>query len=66
MGELFMATMDALMVEAVGKPVIKGRRPIPIPSEGEILIKVTTVGCKLHPAPPLPYFNNNISHSKPL
>lgn len=39
-----MATMDALMVEAVGKPVIKTKRPIPIPSEGEILIKVTVVG----------------------
>ncbi|ERF73023.1 hypothetical protein EPUS_07117 [Endocarpon pusillum Z07020] len=39
-----MATMDALMVEAVGQPIVKGKRPIPTPSEGEILVKVTVVG----------------------
>ncbi|KAL8926661.1 MAG: hypothetical protein Q9208_002735 [Pyrenodesmia sp. 3 TL-2023] len=36
--------MDALMVETVGQPIIKGKRPIPTPSEGEVLIKVTVVG----------------------
>ena len=38
--------MDALVVETIGRPVIKTRRKIPQPNEGEILIKVTVVGCK--------------------
>ena len=36
-----MATMNALMVEEIGKPVVFRKRPIPTPGEGEILIKVT-------------------------
>ena len=40
-----MATMNALAVEAVGKPIALIQRPIPTPTEGEILIKVTVVGC---------------------
>ena len=36
-----MTTMDALMVEETGKPVVLRKRPIPTPGEGEILIKVT-------------------------
>lgn len=47
-----MATMDALMVETVGQPVVLRKRPIPEPGEGEIRIKVTVVGgpSHLHPA----------------
>jgi len=41
-----MATMNALMVEAVGRPIVLGKRPIPTPAKGEILIKVTVVGCE--------------------
>lgn len=40
-----MATMNALVVEAIGKPVVLRQRPIPSPAEGEILVKVTVVGC---------------------
>ena len=40
-----MATMNALAVETVGKPIVLIQRPIPTPTEGEILIKVTVVGC---------------------
>lgn len=41
-----MATMDALMVEEIGKPIMLRKRPIPSPAEGEILVKVTVVGCE--------------------
>lgn len=40
-----MTTMNALMVEAIGKPIVLGERPIPSPGEGEVLVKVTVVGC---------------------
>lgn len=40
-----MATMNALAVEEVGKPIALIQRPVPTPNEGEVLIKVTVVGC---------------------
>ncbi|KAI9776216.1 MAG: hypothetical protein M1839_000537 [Geoglossum umbratile] len=39
-----MAAMKALVVEAVGKPIALIERPVPVPEEGEVLIKVTVVG----------------------
>ena len=40
-----MANMNALAVEEVGKPIALIQRPVPTPNEGEVLIKVTVVGC---------------------
>ena len=37
-------TMKALMVEAVGKPVVERQIPVPVPKKGEVRIKVTVVG----------------------
>lgn len=50
-----MATMNALAVEVVGKPIALIRRPIPTPTDGEILIKVTVVGCMHSSYPRLPH-----------
>jgi NADPH:quinone reductase-like Zn-dependent oxidoreductase len=42
-----MASQYALQVLETGKPVVKVTRPIPIPGEGEIVVKVTSAGSKL-------------------
>lgn len=34
------------MVETIGQPIVKKKRSVPSPKEGEILIKVTVVGRK--------------------
>lgn len=39
-----MGTQRALMLEAIGQPIVLRERPIPTPEEGQILIKVTVVG----------------------
>ena len=53
------AEMNALVVSEVGKPVTLIKRPIPTPSEGEILIKVTVCGRKKpHLKPPHSTRNN--------
>lgn len=42
-----MSSQSALQVVEIGKPLIKVTRPIPIPGEGEVVVKVTSAGSKL-------------------
>jgi D-arabinose 1-dehydrogenase-like Zn-dependent alcohol dehydrogenase len=37
-----MAEQDAVLLRTVGKPVELGRRPVPTPTESQVLIKVTS------------------------
>ena len=37
-------TMDALMMEAVGIPIIPRKRKVPVPKDNEMLVKVAVVG----------------------
>ncbi|KAF2848076.1 GroES-like protein [Plenodomus tracheiphilus IPT5] len=39
-----MGSQKALMLEAIGQPIVLVERPIPTPEEGQILIKVTVIG----------------------
>jgi hypothetical protein len=39
-------SQQALMVEAIGKPVILGTKQIPEPKQDEILVKVSVGTCK--------------------
>jgi NADPH2:quinone reductase len=41
-----MATQTALALTEIGKPLTKITLPIPEPTEGEILIKITATGRK--------------------
>ncbi|KAJ5113217.1 GroES-like protein [Penicillium angulare] len=40
----------ALLATKIGEPLIKASRPIPVPKEGEVLIKVTIAGLNPHDA----------------
>ncbi len=43
----------ALMVAAIGSPLILGKRTVPRPANGEVQIKVSVVGCEFtSPDPP--------------
>ncbi|PHH90657.1 hypothetical protein CDD83_3020 [Cordyceps sp. RAO-2017] len=37
-------TQTAVFVTEIGKPVVRGSRPVPSPSNGQVLVKVTTTG----------------------
>lgn len=39
-------TQKAIVLHAVGSPVVLEERPVPEPGEGQLLVKVTVAGCE--------------------
>lgn len=44
------SSQTALLVTEIGKPLVKGSRPVPVPRENEVLIQVTVAGLNPHDA----------------
>ena len=43
-----MAQQTALLVTEVGKPLVRGSRPVPEPKDDQVLIKITSAGLNAH------------------